>query len=212
MCRCGCGRCRSVSGLHRRVAAQPPLLCALCIAVTVIHAVMRAMSASCPAVGCCVGAVSLCMAARSIGNAIQIRTRSRCGACAVHAVGARERNGIVAAAYRSRAVASERGYNQALELALPLARALHVRCRYDVLRRTRDTDTQTTLNAVERRRNLKDAFALYENAALPSHVALLDDVFTTGTTLSECTKVLKRAGVTRVDVWALARAPMPGRG
>jgi ComF family protein len=106
----------------------------------------------------------------------------------------------------------ERGYNQALELALPLARALHVRCRYDVLRRTRDTDTQTTLNAVERRRNLKDAFALYENAALPSHVALLDDVFTTGTTLSECTKVLKRAGVTRVDVWALARAPMPGRG
>jgi hypothetical protein len=70
---------------------------------------------------------------------------------------------------------------------------------------------QTTLNAAERRRNLNDAFALREGVELPPHIALLDDVFTTGATLAECTKVLKRAGVTRVDVWALARAPIPGR-
>jgi predicted amidophosphoribosyltransferase len=50
-----------------------------------------------------------------------------------------------------------------------------------------------------------------ERCALPPHIALLDDVFTTGATLAECAKVLKRAGVVRVDVWALARAPIPGR-
>ena len=105
----------------------------------------------------------------------------------------------------------ERGYNQALELAKPLAHALNVPLRHDVLQRVRHTDAQTALDAVERRRNLRGAFALREGAALPAHVAVLDDVFTTGTTLSECARVLKRAGVERVDVWALARAPMPGR-
>lgn len=105
----------------------------------------------------------------------------------------------------------ERGYNQALELALSLARALNVPCRHDVLQRVRSTGAQTTLNAMERRRNLNAAFALRDGVGLPPHVALLDDVFTTGATLAECTKVLKRAGVARVDVWALARAPIPGR-
>jgi ComF family protein len=105
----------------------------------------------------------------------------------------------------------ERGYNQAWELARPLARALGVACKPDVLRRVRHTDAQTGLDAVQRRRNLRDAFVLREGISLPDHVALLDDVFTTGATLAECARMLKRAGVRRVDVWALARAPMPGR-
>lgn len=105
----------------------------------------------------------------------------------------------------------ERGYNQALELARPLARAFRIPCRHDLLVRTRPTDAQTGLDAVMRRRNLRNAFALRSGAELPSHVAVLDDVFTTGATLSECTRVLQRAGVARVDVWALARAPVPNR-
>jgi ComF family protein len=105
----------------------------------------------------------------------------------------------------------ERGYNQALELARPLARALNIPCRHDVLQRIRPTQAQTGLDAVERRRNLRTAFALRNNVTLPAHVAVLDDVFTTGATLAECTGVLKRAGASRVDVWALARAPLPGR-
>lgn len=105
----------------------------------------------------------------------------------------------------------ERGYNQALELARPLARALGIPCRHDLLQRVRYTDAQTGLDAIERRRNLRDAFAVHESATLPAHIALLDDVFTTGATLTECTRLLKRAGVRRIDVWALARAPMPGR-
>jgi ComF family protein len=105
----------------------------------------------------------------------------------------------------------ERGYNQALEMARPLARSLGIPCRHEVLLRTRHTDAQTALDAVQRRRNLRDAFAVRNNAVLPSHVAILDDVFTTGATLAECAATLKRAGVARVDVWALARAPMSRR-
>ncbi|RDS79000.1 ComF family protein [Dyella monticola] len=103
----------------------------------------------------------------------------------------------------------QRGYNQTVELARPLARAWDVPCRHDLLQRTRHTDAQTGLDAVARRRNLRHAFVLNPAIALPPHVAVLDDVFTTGATLAECTRVLKRAGVARVDVWALARAPIP---
>lgn len=103
----------------------------------------------------------------------------------------------------------ERGYNQALELARPLARDLDVPLRHDVLQRIRLTDAQTELDAVGRRRNVRGAFALRASIALPAHVAILDDVMTTGATLAECAHVLRRAGVSRVDVWALARAPSP---
>jgi ComF family protein len=102
-----------------------------------------------------------------------------------------------------------RGYNQALELARPLAHALGIELQADALLRLRATEAQTELDAVARRRNVHDAFALREGASLPLHVAVLDDVMTTGATLAECARVLKRAGVTRVDAWALARAPSP---
>jgi ComF family protein len=104
----------------------------------------------------------------------------------------------------------QRGYNQAWELARPLARSLGISCRHDVLQRIRHTDAQTGLDASQRRRNLRAAFARREDIALPRHVAILDDVFTTGATLAECVRVLRRAGVRRIDVWALARAPIPG--
>ena len=104
----------------------------------------------------------------------------------------------------------ERGYNQALELAKPLAREFGIALLPDLLRRTRSTAAQANLDAVSRRKNLRRAFVA--DAALlspraPAHVALLDDVMTTGTTLRECARTLKRAGVERVEVWALARAP-----
>jgi ComF family protein len=101
----------------------------------------------------------------------------------------------------------QRGYNQALELARPLARSLGVPLRHDVLQRQRRTDAQTELDAISRRRNVRGAFTLRDGGVLPAHVAILDDVMTTGATLAECARVLKRAGVARVDVWALARAP-----
>jgi len=99
-----------------------------------------------------------------------------------------------------------RGYNQALELAKPLAKALGVPLLRDALRRVRATDAQSELSAAARRRNVRGAFVARFDGEIPAHVALLDDVFTTGATLGECARVLKRAGVAKVDVWALARA------
>ena len=81
--------------------------------------------------------------------------------------------------------------------------------RHEVLQRTRSTEAQTELDAISRRRNVRGAFALRAGIELPAHVAILDDVMTTGATLAECARVLKREGVERVDVWALARAPSP---
>jgi ComF family protein len=100
----------------------------------------------------------------------------------------------------------ERGYNQALELAKPLARALEIPLRDDVLVRTRATPAQSHLDADARHKNLQGAFAV-NAASLPQHVVVLDDVMTTGATLRECARTLVRAGVDRVDVWAVARAP-----
>jgi ComF family protein len=102
----------------------------------------------------------------------------------------------------------KRGYNQALELAKPLAKRFGVPLLRDALRRTRATDAQTELTAVQRRRNVRGAFAAKFDGLVPQHLAVLDDVFTTGATLAECVRVLKRAGVQRVDVWAMARAPV----
>lgn len=101
----------------------------------------------------------------------------------------------------------ERGFNQALELARPLAQALALPLDARSLVRTRATRAQTGLDARARRQNLGKAFEFRSPEAPPRHVALLDDVMTTGTTLGECARVLRRAGVVRVDVWALARAP-----
>jgi len=102
----------------------------------------------------------------------------------------------------------ERGYNQALELARPLARVLRVPLKANLLERTRATPAQTNLDAKTRRRNMRGAFTINATGLPPAaHVALIDDVMTTGATLRECARVLKRAGVARVDVWALARAP-----
>jgi ComF family protein len=103
-----------------------------------------------------------------------------------------------------------RGYDQALELARPLARALALPLRSDLLARTRATSAQSTLHAGERRQNLRGAFAAKPVSArrhLPAHVALVDDVLTTGATLHAAARALLDAGVARVDAWTCARTP-----
>jgi ComF family protein len=98
----------------------------------------------------------------------------------------------------------ERGYNQALELARPFSDALGVPLS-EILVRHRATAAQSDLDAAARRRNVRGAFDVVGDD-LPMHVALIDDVMTTGTTIRECARVLRGAGVERVDVWVLARA------
>jgi ComF family protein len=107
----------------------------------------------------------------------------------------------------ARARLRRRGYDQALELARPLARALDIPLLDRVLLRRRDTAPQSTLDAVARRRNLRGAFVVPAGAGLPAQVALVDDVMTTGATLHAAARALRRAGVARVDAWVCARAP-----
>ncbi len=101
----------------------------------------------------------------------------------------------------------QRGYNQAWEIAKALSAAFGIPLLRDALMRTRATSAQTGLDAEARRKNMRGAFVVANERALPDHIAVVDDVMTTGTTARECARVLRRAGVSRVDVWALARAP-----
>lgn len=102
----------------------------------------------------------------------------------------------------------ERGFDQALELAKQIARQKSLPLRTDLLARTRHTSAQTHLDGSRRRRNCRGAFAV-KAGKLPKHIALVDDVMTTGATVYECAKVLRRAGVSRVDIWVIARVATP---
>ena len=98
----------------------------------------------------------------------------------------------------------ERGYNQARELARALAKALGGETRVvECLRRVQDTRTQTNLDREERRANLKNAFALAPGVVITPKLrhVLIDDVFTTGSTLNACAAVLRReTGGVKPDV------------
>jgi ComF family protein len=97
-----------------------------------------------------------------------------------------------------------RGFNQATEIAVPVARTLDVPLIRSV-RRTRATPYQSGLDAVQRARNLRSAFEIKRPIA-SSHVLIIDDVVTTGATTLALTKQLRAAGVDKVGVLAVARA------
>lgn len=98
-----------------------------------------------------------------------------------------------------------RGYNQALELARIFASHYQLPVDYSSLIRHRYTDLQVGMNRLKRQKNVKNAF-LMNKPINNSHIALIDDVMTTGSTVNEVAKVLKEKGIERVDVWTIARA------
>ena len=106
----------------------------------------------------------------------------------------------------------ERGFCQTTELARHIARRLRdpggecLPVRSDLLQRIRATRAQSDLAAGERAANLRNAFAVQTHVRVPHHVALLDDVYTTGHTALAAASVLRSAGVERVDLWCCARA------
>ncbi|HLW73854.1 MAG TPA: ComF family protein [Gammaproteobacteria bacterium] len=99
----------------------------------------------------------------------------------------------------------ERGFNQTVELARPVSKRLKIPVRLDVCERVRATEIQSKLDAAERKKNLRDAFAVKKSVD-GKHVAFLDDVVTTGTTVEVLTTTLKDSGARRVSVWCAARA------
>lgn len=98
----------------------------------------------------------------------------------------------------------ERGYNQAHEIASFWSQALGIPIDRHALTRLRATPSQSGLSAAQRALNVRKAFA-YSPRREYRHVALIDDIVTTGSTVTEITKTLHRAGVEYVEVWALAR-------
>ncbi|NOZ86020.1 MAG: ComF family protein [Deltaproteobacteria bacterium] len=98
----------------------------------------------------------------------------------------------------------KRGFNQSAVLAKPLAVSLSLDYRPGLLDRIIDTKHQTGLTGTERSRNVKNAFAA--SAVVPEDILLVDDVFTTGATSSECARVLLKNGAKNVSVATLDRA------
>jgi ComF family protein len=110
----------------------------------------------------------------------------------------------------------ERGFNQAAALARYAGRMLGIPLAARAVRRVRDTPSQTSLSVGERHRNVRGAFAF--NGARPrrrllaaGHVAVVDDVMTTGSTLQELQTLLLESGVARVDIWSVARVALSER-
>jgi ComF family protein len=98
----------------------------------------------------------------------------------------------------------ERGFNQAIEIAKPIAKALDIPLDLHGMQRIKPTAVQSSLPAKERGRNMANAFALNRDYSALS-VCLIDDVITTGHTISACARLLKQNGAKHIDVWCCAR-------
>jgi ComF family protein len=99
----------------------------------------------------------------------------------------------------------ERGYNQAAEIARPIARSLRIPCKVDYCLRIKQTAAQSLLSINERKHNVTRAFTLAR--PLPyKHIAVIDDIITTGNTVREFCRTLRQhtTGL-RIDVWSVAR-------
>lgn len=103
---------------------------------------------------------------------------------------------------------AQRGFNQASEIARVLNKQLALPVDQPLLKRIKNTVPQTGLNAKMRKQNVTRAFAgraSQKNPNVPRHIALLDDVVTSGNTVNAATKALINIGVERVSVWAIAK-------
>ena len=98
----------------------------------------------------------------------------------------------------------ERGYNQSALLAKALSNHCKIPCREDVVARVKHTVPQKNLNYLERQNNLKKAFKLYRNDVKLERVMIVDDIYTTGSTVDALSKVLLEGGIKEVYVLTLA--------
>ncbi|HCX86391.1 MAG TPA: amidophosphoribosyltransferase [Gammaproteobacteria bacterium] len=101
-----------------------------------------------------------------------------------------------------------RGLNQSAFIARLVSRRLGIPVRVSLLKKVRDTDQQSTLGARKRRKNLIGVFTCKRRLD-GRHIALIDDILTTGATANEVSKILKAAGAARVDIWVCARTGKP---
>ncbi len=101
----------------------------------------------------------------------------------------------------------ERGYNQAREIAHFCSKKTGIPLKTNCCKRIRNTTKQTGLHAAQRKQNLKHSFAITNKLTVNS-IAIVDDVMTTGATLSEISNTFLRAGVKNIHLWCIARTPL----
>lgn len=104
----------------------------------------------------------------------------------------------------------ERGFNQAIEIARPLSKKLQIPLCLDAFVRIKDTRAQSALNTRERNQNIKQAFACKKTMTY-KHVAIVDDVMTTGNTLRALADTIKKSGVEKISLWVFARTVLCAR-
>lgn len=102
----------------------------------------------------------------------------------------------------------ERGYNQSSLLGRPFARAINKPFRSDMLMKSRETHTQVGLSALERKKNVAGAFTAQSRLAQGKSILIVDDVTTTGSTISACAQALREAGASAVYGLTLTRAAL----
>jgi ComF family protein len=100
----------------------------------------------------------------------------------------------------------ERGFNQSLLLAQRIAQRMNIPLLSSLCERVRNTPPQSTLPWKERDKNMRQAFICTPNADVRGkHVAIVDDVMTTGASIGELARALKQAGASEVSAWVVAR-------
>lgn len=102
----------------------------------------------------------------------------------------------------------ERGFNQAIEIARRISKRSGVPLLPALCRRVRDTASQTGLPWKERKKNIRNAFDCDGNLN-GKRIVIVDDVMTTGATLNELARVLRKCGAAHISVWVIART-LPG--
>ncbi len=100
----------------------------------------------------------------------------------------------------------QRGYNQAHLIARHLSRKLRIPLLDTAVQRHKTTEAQSGLSVKQRQTNIRQAFSV--NGPLPGFVAIIDDVFTTGSTVNELSRTLKQHHCHRVEAWVVAHAPL----
>jgi len=103
----------------------------------------------------------------------------------------------------------QRGFNQSIEIARVLSKKLVIPIEHSAIVRQKSTVAQTGLSAKQRQKNIRGAFSVV-GALKYKHVLIVDDVMTTGVTVNELAKLLKKNNVERVGVLSIARAPVKG--
>ncbi|MCE2573529.1 ComF family protein [Motilimonas eburnea] len=101
----------------------------------------------------------------------------------------------------------QRGFNQAQLIAQHCSRQLDIPTETRAIKRVKNTQSQTQLTRQQRQHNMRRAFKPVGSLQGIKHLAIIDDIVTTGATVNSLTKVVKQAGVKRVDVWCICRTP-----